>query len=211
MSPRFGRTLILVGVAAAMLSGCFTGARPTLVPRAPIDDPAARAVDVLLEQAGSVDFIATYDIIPSTSGETTEATVVQLDGQRRITIGNVDFISTGASSRTCQSGVGDCVEFLDDSRVSDLNITHLFWGPAMQSRLELDAGRRIGPSVATDATIGDRPAVCVDVLLPSTVATTGSVVYCALDTGVLARYFGADASIELTSFSLAVVAGDLDT
>ena len=80
----------------------------------------------------------------------------------------------------------------------------------MQTRLEVDAGRRIGPSVASSLTIAGLPATCVDVVLPSAATTTGSVRYCALDSGVLARYFGADVSIELTSFSLAVVAADLD-
>ena len=80
----------------------------------------------------------------------------------------------------------------------------------MQTRLEVDARRRIGPSVATSLTIAEFPATCVDVIVPSAATTTGSVRYCALESGVLARYFGADVSIELTSFSFGVFAGDLD-
>lgn len=201
---------MLVVVAAAIASGCATGARPTLVARTPIDDAAAQPVVDLLDTAGSVDFLATYDIIPSASGETTAATVVQVDGQRRITIGAVDYFIDASSSRTCRNGNEECTDFLDDSRISDLAITHSFWGSTMQTRLEVDAGRRIGPSVASSVTIADRPATCVDVVVPSAATTTGSVRYCALESGVLARYFGADVSIELTSFSLAVVPADLD-
>lgn len=201
---------MLVVVVAAIASGCATGPRPTLVARTPIDDAAAQPVVDLLDLAGSVDFVATYDIIPSATGETTAATVVQFDGQRRITIGDVDYFTDFESSRTCRNGDDKCSDFLDDSRVSDLAVTHSFWGSTMQTRLEVDAGRRIGPSVASSLTIAELPATCVDVVLPSAATTTGSVRYCALDSGVLARYFGADVSIELTSFSLAVVAADLD-
>ncbi len=210
MSELPHRIVPLVVVAAAILSGCITGQRPTLVTRTPIDDPAAQPVVDLLDRAGSLDFLATYRIIPSATGESTEATVVQLDGKRRITIGNVTFTIDAESSSTCQNGVEGCVDFLDDSRVSDLAITHLFWSSAMQTRLEVDAGRRIGPSSASTITIADHQAMCVDVVVPSVATTTGTVVYCALETGILARYFGADVSIELTSISLAVTPNDLD-
>ena len=130
--------------------------------------------------------------------------------KRRITIGNVEFTSDRDGSQTCQSSVEGCVDFLDDGRISDLNITNGFWGPAFRLRLELDASRRIGPSAGSSTTIAGQPAACVDVIVPSVVTTTGTVVYCALDAGVLARYFGADVSIELASVSFDVAPSDLD-
>lgn len=185
-----------------MLSaGCATGERPTLEPRPVVDDPAAAVVLDRLDRAGSAAFTATYDIIPSTTGETTTATVRQSDGKRRVTIGSVDFVTDGGVSETCATDTdgADCVDFIDDARVSDLNVTHRFWGDASAARLRIDASRRVGFSEGSTATIADRGAACADVPVLG-----GTVVYCALDAGVLARYFGADVSIELTSFSTTV-------
>ena len=41
--------------------------------------------------------------------------------------------------------------------------------------------------------------------------TPDLVVYCALDAGILARYFGADVSIEMTSFSRDVAEAYVDS
>ena len=195
------RRLALIGVALVALTGCITGERPSLAPETSVEDEAVQPVLDRLDRAESTNFIATYNIIPSATGETTQATVVQLDGRRRIRIGDVEFSIDGTVSRTCTVGTEECEDYLDDARVSNLNVTNAFWGAAFRTRLELDAARRIGPSSASTTTIAGQPAVCVDVLLPSITTTSGTVVYCALDAGIMARYFGADVSIEMTSFS----------
>lgn len=204
------RSPLLLAVAVVALTGCFTGERPTLAPDLSVDDAAAEAVLDRLDGAESLDFVATYRIVPSLSGDPTRAIVAQLDSRRRITIGNVEYVTDGDESRTCQNDVEGCTDFLDDARISNLNITHTFWGAAFRSRLELDASRRIGPTAGTSTTIAGLAAVCVDVIVPSVAVDTGTVVYCALDAGVLARYFGADVSIELTSFSFEVSSSDLN-
>lgn len=205
------RLLILLAAAVLVLTACFTGERPTLAPASSVDDEAAATVLSRLERADSLNFIATYDIIPSSTGTRIQSTVVQLDGRRRIKIGNVVFTTDGTVSRTCENNVDACSDFLDDARISDLNITHTFWGSAFRSRLELDAGRRIGPSAGSTTAIAGQSTVCVDIIVPSSSAPSGTVVYCALDAGVLARYFGADVSIELTSFSRDVDQAYLDS
>jgi hypothetical protein len=179
-----------------LLSACVTGERPTLVSAVPVGDEAIEAVLDRLARAHLVTFTATYDIIPSTTGETTEATVIQTDGRTTITIGDVEFIIDGDSTSTCQGNLDTCVDFIDDARVSDLNITHRFWGESFAARLELDAARNISPGDGSTASVSSHPAACVDIEIIG-----GTVIYCALDAGVLARYFGADVSIELTSFS----------
>jgi len=210
MRVRRSRLVLAICAAALTLSACALGPRPTLQPVTTIDDNGAQRVLSRLERANALDFTAEYDIIPSTTGTTTKAQVVQQDGRRRITIGNVVFSSDGNSAQTCQNDLEGCSDFLDDARISDLNITHLFWGPALASRLGIDANRRIGPSTEYATSIAGRRAICVDVILPSVATTTGTVTYCALRAGVLARYFGADVSIELTSFEPGTVPADFE-
>ena len=195
MIPRL-RSAVLITSLWFVSVGCITGERPELMPTPVVDDAAAQVVLERLERADAVQFTATYDIIPSTTGETTKATVRQLDDRRRITIGDVDYLIDRGAGRTCRLDGGGCVDLLDDALVSDLNITHRFWSDGIAARLAIDAARRVGFSEGHTETIADRPAACADVPVLG-----GVVVYCALDAGILARYFNADVSIELTSFT----------
>jgi hypothetical protein len=183
-------------MTALAVTGCFTGPRAELEPVPVVDDAAASVVLDRLERADSVPFTATYDVIPSTTGDTTVAIVRQLDGQRRVTIGNIDFLTEAGTSRTCRRDDGECVDGLNDALISDLNITNRFWSGGIADRLTVDAARRVGFSEGHTETIAGRPAACADVPVLG-----GVVVYCALDAGVLARYFNADVTIELTSFT----------
>ena len=195
--PRLRRIGVGVVIACtSVLTGCITGERPTLQPVPVVDDPAAAVVLERLERAGSLPFTATYDIIPSTTGETTSAVVRQVEQRRRITIGDVDYLLDGGITRTCRRSSGECVDTIDDALISDLNITHRFWNEAIADRLVVDASRRVGFSEGHTETIAGRPAACADVPVLG-----GVVLYCALDVGVVARYFNADVSIELTSYS----------
>lgn len=191
---------MLVIAGAVTLAGCFTGERPTLIDRPAVDDPAAQAVIDRLGTAASGEFTAIYEITPTATGAVTTATVVQAGTRRRVTVGSVDFLTDGTVNRTCENNERGCVDFLDDARISDLNVTHRFWGDAFKSRLELDASRRIGFSEASDVLIVDAPAACVDIPIPGGSALSNIVRYCALDAGPLARYVGADVVIELIAF-----------
>ena len=192
---RVGRAASVVAGAVA-LTGCITGERPALVPVPVVDDAAAAVVLERLDRGGSFPFTATYDIIPTTTGEATRAVVRQLDERRRVTIGDIDYIFNAGATRTCRRSTGECVESIDDALISDLNITNRFWSDAIADRLVVDAARRVGFSEGRTETIAGRQAACADVPVLG-----GNVLYCALDAGVLARYFNADVSIELTSFS----------
>lgn len=197
---RTGAAGIAVGVVL-LTSGCLTGERPTLLERPVIDDPAVQAVIDRLDTTSTAEFTAVYEITPTLTGTPTTATVTQAGDRRRISIGDVDYISDGADTRTCSNDDRGCVDFLDDARVSDLNVTHRFWGDAFRARLELDASRRIGFSTGSDELIAGAPAACVDIPVPSTTELSGTVQYCALDAGPLARYVGADVNIELVEFT----------
>ena len=202
------RTLAALALASVVFTACITGERPTLVEPVSevVDDPAIAAVVERLDRADETAFTATYDIIPSSSGTTTAATVInEGTSRRRVRIGDVDYITDGGVTRTCQNDDAGCVDFLDDARISDLNITNKFWGVAFASRLRLDGSRRVGFGEGSSETIAGQPALCVDVPVVS-----AAVTYCALEAGPLARYFGADVSIELTSFAVGADPADLE-
>ena len=204
MSIRTALVALVAVCAGVTLTGCMTGERPTLVsaPLNEVTDPSALAVLERLNQADDAVFTATYEITPSTTGVPTEATVSVDEGRRRIEIGPVRYVVDGSTAETCVTTTGECVDFIDNARVSDLNITDEFWGDAFASRLRLDASRRVGFTSGRRLEIAGEPSACVDIPLPGVQSETANVTYCALDRGPLARYFGADVSIELTSFVL---------
>ena len=201
MSLRAHRNPIAIGAFALtlLLTACATGPRPSLVDESTVTDTVTQAVLDRLERASSATFTADYEITPSLTGQPTHATVMQMGNQQRVTIGDVDYFTDGTTSRTCAVGGTDCVDSIDEARVSNLSVTSKFWGPSVVSKLELDSARSVDASTGTTDTIANRPATCADVHVPS-IDGVGSVTYCAVDDGVLARYFGADVTIELTSF-----------
>lgn len=209
-SSRLARSVLFGLASVGALTGCITGERPTLIDRPVIAEPAAQAVVDRLGTASSGEFTATYEITPTLTGTTTTARVIQAGTRRRITVGEIDYLSDGTVNRTCENNDRGCVDFIDDARISDLNITHLFWGDAFRARLELDASRRIGFSEASNVTIAGAPAACVDIPVPSSSELSGIVQYCALDAGPLARYVGADVRIELVEFVASASPIDLD-
>ena len=194
---------LVVGLVLATLTSCALGQRPSLVEQAAAGDQASAAVLSLFDRAASLTFTANYDITPSLTGQITHATVVQAGQRQRITIGNVEYIADGTTSRTCVAGIDECVFSFDDARVSDLSVTHSFWSNSAVGRLTTDSSRTVGPSVGRTDTIAGRPATCVDLPVPAAFEEdgVGQVTYCALDDGVLGRYRGADVTIELTAFS----------
>ncbi len=203
------RLVVGVAVIATTLTACATGPRPTLVDETVVDDAVAQAVLDRLDRSKGATFTADYEITPSLTGLPTHATVMQSGSQRRITIGDVDYYTDGNVSRTCVVGGTNCVDSIDEARVSNLNVTSSFWGASSAARLEVDSARSVDASTGSTDTIASRPATCAAVYLPATAGSAasptiaggvGSVTYCAVDDGVLARYFGVDVSIELTSF-----------
>jgi len=182
--------------AVAFSAGCAGGTRPYFATEEPVTDPAIDAVLSRLATAGDANFTARYTIVTKFGDRMTTATVAQ-DGQRRsITIGDIRFLVTSSSSLTCELDTGVCTEGLRDAMVSDVQVTNEFWGRAMENRLRTDAGRNIAPATASDYPVDGLTAVCAAVPVVGGVKS-----YCALDSGVLAGYDGADLTIELTAYS----------
>ena len=198
MSP--ARTLLVALAAAASLSGCITGERPTLAEDVSTDtvtgDPATDAVLALLARADEQPFTADYQVTNNFGPITRTARVVRTpDGHRSITVGDVRFLVEGSTTATCNLVAATCSATIDDAAISDMQLTHQFYGASALDRLRVDAERRVGTTEAYTAEIGGRPATCVRVPVDG-----GSKAYCAADTGVLASYEGPDTVITLTAY-----------
>lgn len=185
-------------VAALAFSACATGSRPSFDAEqpslAPTGDAPVDAVLTRLDAVGLQQFTADYDILTRLGGANSTATVVQADNSRRsVTVNDIRFLNGTGNAATCNLATDECEAVINDARTSDVQLTHDFYGSSMARRLRVDAGRRIGDTRGYEITQAGRQALCVDVPVSG-----GTKVYCALESGVLARYDGADLFIELT-------------
>ena len=195
-SARFAAVFL---ASAVILGGCFTGARPSFDDEDPLQTESGdEAVDAILERLDAVaptQFTAQYEILTRLGGLDSEATVVQADNSRRsITINDVRFIDSADLIATCDLTSGECEATLNDARVSDLLLSHEFYAKSFARRLRVDANRRVGDTNGYTITQADQQVLCVDIPVSG-----GTVTYCALDSGPLARYDGNDLFIQMTS------------
>jgi hypothetical protein len=195
------RTLLLTIVGALALAACATGPRPSFDADEPTQaatgDPAIDAVLERLDRVGLERFTADYTVLTRLGGRESTATVVQADNSRRsITINDVRFLDGSGTSATCNLTTAECEAVINDARVSDVQITHDFYGSSFARRLRVDAGRSLSPARGYTETIAGQPATCADVAVSG-----GTKVYCALDSGPLARYDGNDVLIELVALN----------
>jgi hypothetical protein len=198
---RIRRAALAAVVAAIGLTACATGPRPSFESDQPALSPTGdAAVDAVLERldaVGIAQFTADYDVLTRLGGLNSTATVVQADNSRRsVTVNDIRFLNGTGNAATCNLTTSECEAVINDARVSDVQLSHDFYGASMARRLRVDAARRIGDTSGYEITQGGRPALCVDVPVSG-----GTKVYCALENGVLARYDGADLFIELTGIS----------
>jgi hypothetical protein len=194
------RTVLVALAAASLLTACVTGERPYFTDDesaqgTPVGDPAVDAVLGPLEAPNLQPLTAEYSILTTFTGNTTTATVVIDVDRRSITIANIRFLFEGSRTGTCNVNSGRCSNSIDDGRVSDIQVTHEFYGTAAARRLRTDATRRIDDTVGSTETIAGMPATCVTVPVSG-----GSPVYCALANGLLARMNAGDVDVELTSY-----------
>jgi hypothetical protein len=200
-----------IGVVLAVLTvlvaaACATGPRPTLqradaapalggAVGSPSGDAGADSVLKLLEGADGSTFTATYQITRKLGPMTTGATVVQQDGTRSITVGDVRFLHTDHDV-TCSMTQDACEPGTLDARISDYSVGSAFWasGPARALRVALT--RRSGPPVASTQDVAGQSAQCVDVPVGA-----GVEHYCASSLGPVARWDTAAVAVELTGLS----------
>lgn len=199
MSPLRAVALAAAGVT---LSSCATGERPYFsesasAPGEETGDPAVDAVLERLDKTGTARFSAEYTILTRFGDRETDATVVQsAPDDRVIKVGDIQFLFDGGRTTTCRIETRDCLRSIEDSRISDVQVTHRFYGEEAAIRLRRDASNIVGEAEASTDEIAGQLATCAT--LP---VGEGTVEYCALDSGPLARLDDADVRIELTDYA----------
>lgn len=188
-----------------LLSGCFTGPRPSYTTEAfPPGSPSGdAAIDDVLAQLDAVNdgpYTATYSVLTKFGNVTRPASVSVAAGRRSVTVGEVRFITTNGASQTCiLDQANPCSSTIDAARISDTQITPNFYAADSAKRLRRGAVARIGSTIPHTDQIAGQTATCVDVPVSGGVST-----FCALTNGPLARLDDGAVRIELTSYSPAV-------
>jgi len=212
--------LVSTLAASTVLTGCFTGERPSFAPtEVAVDDPAIAAVIDRLGAANAAQFTADYRIVTKLTsqvtltsadiasgvtsttaapgGITTAAVVTRSSATAvSITVGNVRFIDDNGSQKTCNLVAGSCTPLLDDAQVSNLLVTHEFSSASPVARLRQDANTMVSAAIGSTREIAGQTATCVQVTF-----VDGNKVYCALDNGLLAYQDTPDLQIDLVGYT----------
>jgi hypothetical protein len=188
-----------------VLSGCFTGKRPSAssdpFPTGSLTgDPAIDQVLAQFDLNNVGPYTADYTVLTKFGNATTPATVAVDHARRSVTVGAVRFLTVDNASQTCLLDTNQpCSSSLDPARISNTQITPDFYAVDAAKRLRRDASAVIGSPVSHVEAIAGQSATCVDVPLPG-----GTAVFCVLAGGPLARLDDASVHIELTKFTPAV-------
>ena len=195
---RFVTAAALIGLVA---TACMEGERPSFVesPTAvgtTTGDANIDAVLALYDGVGNAVFTAGYQATVVLTGRPSTVTAAQIDStQRSMTVDDVRYVTDSTGTRTCSVAAGTCAPVLNAAAVSDTGVTPDFVFGDIAKRLRRDANARIGPTVLSTVDVAGQQATCVDVALSG-----GTKQYCALADGVLARFVGADVTVDLTSY-----------
>lgn len=195
------RGLTLLALSTLILGACATGERPHFAddPKFPLEeltgDPAIDAVLGKLDAATTGPATASYSVLTKYGNTTHTATVVLSPGKRSVTIDNTHYIQTETIATTCTIEPTGCVKGFDATRVSDTGISYDFYASDAAKKLRRSAAAKIGPAVPSTQSIAQQNATCVDVPVSG-----GTLVYCALDSGLLAKQDDGAVLVTLTLF-----------
>lgn len=192
----------LAVVMTATLSSCVTGPRPTLEPAdtvVPLADPAAAAVVDALATSPTSSFTIEYDIVTNFGGQTTRA-VVSVDEilGTSVEIGDTRYLFTAeGTTSTCSTTTLECSTGIDETRVSDRQLTSTFFKQSAIERIRQDARVAVGPATGYEGSAdSERPSVCADFTVVDSQGASRTKTYCALtDYGVIATMEIADLSV----------------
>jgi hypothetical protein len=195
------KVMLLIVIPMVLLSGCFTGKRPSVSSDpfpagAPSGDPAVDQVLAQLDLNNTGPYTADYTVLTKYGNVSRTASVSVDHGRRSVTVGNVRYLTINDKSQTCTLDKPDpCSPSINPAKISDTQITPDFYAIDAAKRLRRDAVSRIGQTVSHVENIAGQSATCVDVPV-----TGGTAVFCVLAGGPLARVDDAAVTIDLTQF-----------
>ena len=141
-------------------SGC-PAASPANARRSPTNRrPGSPAVDAVVDRVnalGDAVYTADYDVVTTfdNADDARRGRRSRAPSRRSLTIGDVRYLVDGSSTRTCTVSTGQCVDTIDASRVSDVQMTPDFFGTSLSARLRHDAEVAVGePTASTEEIAG---------------------------------------------------------
>lgn len=195
-------TLATTIVLALALSSCFTGSRPTLEPAdtlVPLDDPAAADVVTALATTATTAFTIEYEIVTKFGGQTTRAVIAtdEILGTS-VEIGDIRYLFTAeGTTSTCSTTTLECATGIDETRVSDRQLTSTFFKQSAIERIRQDARVAVGPATGYEgSTDVGRASRCADFSVVDTQGAARTKTYCVFENyGVIATMDVADLSV----------------
>ena len=211
-SHRLVKLLASASIGALVLSGCFTGERPTLMPEITVpavSDTAIQEVIAILNSTPTSNFTIAYEVVTK-FGDLHTAATLAFDPSlgTSITIAEVRYIYlANGTTLTCSTITSDCAPGIDESRVSDRQLVSTIFKKATIERMQQDARVAVGSAVASDVVIVDNNASCSAIPVVDGNGATQSKTYCAFtDLGVVASMDTADLTITALSFTATATA-----
>jgi len=216
------RRALVVAAAVVALTACQTGERPSFdtsntsgaqgatTTSTTMDDVASSTVEgvpettvadanpysALFATSADVSETAVYEVRQTAQQVTATVTVSRMPGRTLVDVRGFQFRDNGGAHETCNVDTQTCEPDYAEQRLSDLQISSGFWGPAIRRELNSPTlASRIGPVTTSDETIAGEPVTCVNVPGPSR-----SDRYCALATGMLAEKDTAAVTIDLVEY-----------
>ncbi len=193
-----------------MVASCTPdGQRPTLgaasAPTAPApvgesNDPGVKALTALLNGQSTSSFTANYHVISKLGSTESDVRVVHDADHLAVTVttGTLPGVAVygGVSAATCSGTPITCKAGVDERPLSDLQLTSTFWGASAARSLNVQASRTTDVIPTSNIIISGQSATCVAIQNGTGVPTQ----FCALTTGLLARWDDQTRKIELTKF-----------
>lgn len=185
-----------------LLTGCFTGQRPSFSPDpfpsgSPTGNEAIDQVLVQLDATNDGPYTAEYTVLTKFGNTSRPASVAVETGRRSVTVGSVRFLTANGASQTCLLDKSDpCSSTIEPAKISDTQVTPDFYATDAAKRLRRSAVALVGPTVSHVEQIAGQTVTCVDVPV-----TGGTSVFCVLPNGPLARLDDGSVAINLTRYA----------